>query len=457
MNNFLPYLLPLPLLIVVVILLLRIRRIKNERDVERLRDEETGMGNLHYFQNEFRNMIDDVAYTSCYVAYLILDSGYLRSYHKGSSFGETLQTTVAVLFENTKDREFSARITENGFAMALRCADHDEIIARMEKLLRKLNTLDTIKGHSNTPIFHAAVYRLTNADKNCEILLFNLRRNCNELLGTKQTLVYCDVHSMNRIHEEMRNSEKIVTGLDKNEFKMYLQFVVDNKTKKIKSAEALSRWENSKNGVIAPGKYIGNMERSGLISRHDFYMFELVCQKLEQWSETDYRDLSISCNFTRITLSEGDFIEKITSIAEKYKFDHEKLAIEITEDAMEENRDTAMKNVRKCKELGFSIYLDDLGSGYTSLTNLCDYPIDVVKLDREILLKTDTPKGQDLFAGIIALAHSLNIKVICEGVETEAQNELVSATDCDYVQGWHYSKALPSSESEAFIKHYQAR
>jgi len=98
-----------------------------------------------------------------------------------------------------------------------------------------------------------------------------------------------------------------------------------------------------------------------------------------------------------------------------------------------------------------------LGSGYTSLTNLCDYPIDVVKLDREILLKTDTPKGQDLFAGIIALAHSLNIKVICEGVETEAQNELVSATDCDYVQGWHYSKALPSSESEAFIKHYQAR
>ena len=103
------------------------------------------------------------------------------------------------------------------------------------------------------------------------------------------------------------------------------------------------------------------------------------------------------------------------------------------------------------------MYLDDLGSGYTSLANLCDYPIDVVKIDRDILLKTELENGKKLFAGIIALAHNMDIKVICEGVETEEQNALVSTSDCDYVQGWYYSKALPLEECESFIDKYENR
>ena len=235
---------------------------------------------------------------------------------------------------------------------------------------------------------------------------------------------------------------------------MYLQFVVNNKTKKIESAEALSRWDRGKNGVDAPGKYIANMESTGLISRHDIYMFENACRQLEKWSTTEFKDISISCNFTRITLSEEDFIDNIIRISNAYTFDKAKLSIEITEYAMEKNSEVAIRNVKKCKELGFNVYLDDLGSGYTALANLCDYPIDIVKLDRDILLKTNEKRGRDLFKGVIALAHSLSIKIICEGVETEEQNELVSGTECDYIQGWYYSKPLPLEESEAFMKQY---
>jgi EAL domain-containing protein (putative c-di-GMP-specific phosphodiesterase class I) len=97
---------------------------------------------------------------------------------------------------------------------------------------------------------------------------------------------------------------------------------------------------------------------------------------------------------------------------------------------------------------------DDLGCGYTALANLCDYPIDVVKIDRDILLKTNTERGEDLFFGIIALAHSLNMSVVCEGVETEEQNTLVSRSDCDYIQGWYYVKALPLDECELFAQKY---
>ena len=147
-----------------------------------------------------------------------------------------------------------------------------------------------------------------------------------------------------------------------------------------------------------------------------------------------------------------DLVDKLNNISEKYKFDKSKLAIEITEDAIEKDRETAKRNVELCKELGFKVYLDDLGCGYTSLSNLCDYPIDVVKLDRDILLKTDSKRGKDLFSGIVALAHSLNTSVICEGVETEEQNDFVSKSGCDYIQGWYYAKAIPLEECEAFIE-----
>ena len=130
------------------------------------------------------------------------------------------------------------------------------------------------------------------------------------------------------------------------------------------------------------------------------------------------------------------------------------MIIEITEDTIEQDRDNARNNVLACREMGFRIALDDMGSGYTSLRNLCDYPIQIVKIDRDILLKTNEEHGRDLFAGIIALAHSLNLKVVCEGVENEALDSFVTATECDYVQGWYYSKACPAKDCETFLCEY---
>ena len=247
---------------------------------------------------------------------------------------------------------------------------------------------------------------------------------------------------------------KIRNGLRNKEFKMHIQFIVDNKTKRIVSSEALSRWVTSDGEVIMPGKYIGIMEKSGLITKFDYYMFEMVCDKLSKWVDTDFKDVTISCNLTRITISEKDFVTKIKNIAEMYKFDRSKLIMEITEDCIEKNLDIARNNIIKAKELGFHIALDDIGSGYTSLISLCEYPIDIVKIDREVLLLSKKQSGKKLFLGIISLIHNLNLKVVCEGVETEEQNKLVSESDCDYIQGWYYSKALPEKLAEDFYKEY---
>lgn len=253
---------------------------------------------------------------------------------------------------------------------------------------------------------------------------------------------------------ERKLLKNIRKGFENQEFKMYLQFIVDSKEGKISSAETLSRWENSSGDVVFPGTYIGIMEKSGLITRFDYYMFEKVCQKLSEWKDSELSDVALSCNLTRITISEKDFAEKIEEISNKYDFDRSKLVIEITEDSIEKNLVVAMFNIIKIKKLGFCIALDDIGSGYTSLVSLFEYPIDYVKIDREILLLAETEKGKKLFTGIVALAHSLDLDVVCEGVETEEQKKFVVDSGCDYIQGWYYAKALSEDEAEEFATNY---
>ena len=282
------------------------------------------------------------------------------------------------------------------------------------------------------------------------VLLLKLRKTMCE--ATEDNIK--EVREINTIDEEKALCERIEKGFQNRDFKMYLQFIVDNKTKKIASAEALSRWENEDGEILMPGKYIGVMEKYGLIVNFDYYMFDTVCQKLSEWKNTEMERYEISCNITRITISEKDFTDKMKEILDRYDFDRNKLLIEITEDAIEKNLEIAMNNILKLKEMGLKIALDDIGSGYTSLINLCEYPVDVVKIDRNILLKADMERGKKLLLGIIALAHNLNLEVVCEGVETEEQNALVSGSVCDYIQGWYYSKALPEYKAETFAKVY---
>ena len=267
--------------------------------------------------------------------------------------------------------------------------------------------------------------------------------------------IFKKVASEKKTHlSERKLLKNIRKGFENQEFKMYLQFIVDSKEGKISSAETLSRWENASGEVIFPGTYIGIMEKSGLITRFDYYMFEKVCQKLSEWKDSEHSDVALSCNLTRITISEKDFAEKIKEISQKYDFDRSKLVIEITEDSIEKNLVIAMLNIIEIKKLGFRVALDDIGSGYTSLVSLCEYPIDVVKIDREILILAGTEKGKKLFMGIISLAHYLNLKVVCEGVETEEQKKLAIDSGCDYIQGWYYSKALPEKVAVKFAIDY---
>lgn len=444
------------ILILLVTLLIFVRLMITGKKVQEnsVTDIETGLGNLVYFENSFEKIIDDDEREKYYVAYIIIDTNYLQLYHNETTMLDSIKHTAQILERNSNEDDFAARITENGFAFAYKCTDEDDAKERLNSILKEVTGF---LEKRKKPVFYASFYNLEKEDTSCGLLLFNLRKNCSVLVGGDKQVAFCEHGMIGKAMEEKIFLENISNAFDKHEFKLYIQFIVDNKTKKIVSSEALSRWHREEGELLMPGKYIGIMEENGLISKFDYYMFERVCRNLHKWKDTEFNDITMSCNFTRITISEPDFVDNIEAIARRYVFDRSNLIIEITEDAIEKNVDIALRNVLKCKELGFKTALDDLGCGYTSLINLCEYPIDIVKIDRDILLKTGTDSGKALFKGIVAMAKNLNLTVVCEGVETEEQNALAGESSCDMIQGFYYFKPQIARDAEEKALEYMKK
>lgn len=290
-----------------------------------------------------------------------------------------------------------------------------------------------------------------------ETVLLNARQGWRFAEQNKQPYAFADDKLIDEEAAKEKLQRRLTKAINNNEFKMYMQFIADAKSGEIKGAEALSRWQNPEDGTLLPSRYIEAMHMSGEIKELDFFIFEQICRKLEKWSKTDKRNLWISCNFTRATICESNFLSRFNETVNKYSFERDKLVIELTEDSLADDKTVVYKNILECKKAGFKIALDDFGSGYSSFSDLCDYPIDIIKIDRHIVAKTATPRGNALLRGITKLAHDLGIKVLCEGVETEKENINSQNADCDYIQGYYYFRVLPQEETDAFFKKYQGR
>ncbi len=417
-------------------------------------DSETGVPNYYSFESRFEKESKDFDKKPHFIAYIKIDDNYLQVYRSEVALLNIVKYSAGVISSFTSKRDIYAKTGEYSFAVVFGSLTPAFALERLKTVMDRLLMYTEYGGKADKSFFRAALYELSSADRNAELTLFNLARNCNQIIGTNENIVVCNKEMMNSATEEKLLKESILHGFDKGEFKLYTQFIVDNKTKKIVSSESLARWKHPEKGLLLPGGFIGDIERLGFSAQLDLYMFERACIQLHKWNETELGHLSLSCNLTRITLSEESFADKVKEISDRYVFNHKRLILEITEDALEMNMDNAKYNVVACKKMGFRVALDDMGSGYTSLSNLCDYPIDIVKIDRDILLKAEGERGRKLLLGMIAIAHGLGIEVVCEGVETEEQVRFVESTDCDYIQGWYYSRALPVKDGEAFFKNY---
>ncbi len=237
------------------------------------------------------------------------------------------------------------------------------------------------------------------------------------------------------------------TALNENQFCMYLQPQTD-KNGNMLGAEALIRWNHPNMGLIMPGAFIECFEDAGLIYRLDNYIWEEAAKQLKIWKDSGY-NYYISVNISAKDFYHIDVYQTFKNLVSKYGIDTDKLHIEITETALSEDKQAAHKTIERLHDEGFIIEIDDFGSGYSSFNFLKDVCADVIKIDRVFLKKSShEERGEQILRSIISLSHDIGMDVITEGVENVDQLSMLAKMNCDWFQGYYFSKPITVGDFE---------
>lgn len=263
-------------------------------------------------------------------------------------------------------------------------------------------------------------------------------------------------HSMQVAYiDKAKLAGELQEGIAKEQFKVYYQPVIDTKTGKIASAEALIRWIHPDKGFISPALFIPALEENGHISELDFYVLKKVWQFINDRCKNNKFVVPISVNLSWMDFYDEIMMEKILKEMDRFRENgREHMArFEITETsyaAIRENRSGILESLRIKNA---KILLDDFGSGFSSFGMLQDYDFDILKIDMSFIRKIgENPKTKSIVHSIIGMAHEIGIKTVAEGVETEEQVSFLRQSGCDYIQGYYYSKPLPEEEFVEFLE-----
>lgn len=242
-------------------------------------------------------------------------------------------------------------------------------------------------------------------------------------------------------------------ALKYNEFYLCYQPIIDLRTKKVTSFEALIRWQHPKKGLIPPLDFIPTAEDVGLIHEIGNWVLKNACEQLKLWHEQGYTEVGVSVNISTIQLERADFVDSIKNILRSTGISPKYLSLEITESILIESLENVLTILQEINDLGIKVYLDDFGTSYSSLKYLKELPIDGIKIDKAFVRDINNiDKDRAIVDLIIQLGQKMNLNIIAEGVETYRQLDFLTNANCHIVQGFLFSKPVIPEEAVKFLK-----
>jgi diguanylate cyclase (GGDEF)-like protein/PAS domain S-box-containing protein len=295
-----------------------------------------------------------------------------------------------------------------------------------------------------------SVYPYDGTDKETLIRMADRAMYQAKKNGRNQYALYHD--GMHRNGKQLFQLETALRkALDQGEFELYYQPQLDIKTKQIRAVEALIRWKHPEKGFISPGMFIPLAEESGLITPISDWIMMQACEHLKQL-QLHFPYVKMSINISSIYFQQIDFLEKLRKTIESVNVNPRSIELELTESAIMPHAEQSVERLTKLKTMGISIAIDDFGTGFSSLSYLHRFPIDILKIDQSFTKQLSRyQEDSAIVKAIIMMAHSLQIKVVAEGVETKKQYQVLEKQCCDFVQGYYVSKPLPISELYEFL------
>lgn len=453
--------------IVVIVVLVARHIVNDEKKIRKLMYKDTFMDiwNLNYliYWGEHKLLPDRKG--SYAVVYLNLIQFRHYNIIYGWNAGERLLENIAdILKQNVfHNFEICARNQGDRFVLLLSYMRREELMERLEILRKEVERLIFECTENRMPM-RMGVYFIPPQSKDLQLAL-NYASQALDFTGDKADAIKVYDDNLEQMIKERHERERLLESVDVDkDFTVYYQPKVDIRSGQIVGAEALVRFLNPAEGgaVKAPGFFVPYYEQTGRITEIDFFVYESVCRLLRKRIDAGEKVVTVSCNFSRMHFIKRGFAEKFEEILDRYRIDKELIEVEITETlVMEElQQNMVMQTLDILRQKGIRLSIDDFGAGYSSLGVFEQIPASVVKLDRSFLLNQQNHDRQvAIMRGIVNLARDLDAQIVCEGVETDADIQLMQEIGAYVAQGYYYSRPVPEKEFEEKLsgEGYRAR
>lgn len=440
-----------------VALIVFARKKRAEQKANALIDPRYGIGNDGYYLNCMETLIPAPLRSIVYVFCIGCDMPSLERRFGEAERGEIFSRAAEYLRLGCGREEYLACVGRGMFALVCQCGSREAAQQRAEGLIRGLDGLPCGLPRRICRRVPRGICSLSeNPDCGAEAALYNARQGCAHAFRTETPCAFSTRGMIDESEQLERLRGSMSKAVEKGEFEPYLQFVVD------RAGTVVGR-----GGRLALAKSGGGTAHALKIHRpddprrHDHRAGSLYAP-LRVRAAPDVEaggrgTLWLSCNFTRQSIADEKILARVHEIIEQYDFTRDRLVVELTEDSYAHDREAALRTIEGLHAMGLRIVLDDIGAGYSSLSDLSTYPIDGVKIDRGIVIESALPRAHALLEGMIRLSHDMGIRVLCEGVEDKATCDAVLAAGCDFIQGFYFSRVLPGREAESFLRSLAAR
>ena len=424
------------------------------------RDPLTNLPNRMLFQDHFKFMLAHARRNNQIVALLFLDIDRFKIMNDtlGYNAGDEILTTTAKRLRNTlREVDSVFRLGNDEFAIILEeVAKIEDAALVAKRILEAFSKPFTLTCYDRELYLSASIgisiYPKDGSDfeeliKYSEIAMFQAKKT--EQNNFQHYSPAMDSRSL----EHLTMEHQLHKALEQDEFRVYYQPIYDIKSKSIIGAEALARWIHPELGFVPPDKFIPLAEETGLIIPIGEFILYSACKQTKQWHKKGFTNFNIFINLSARQFEQYDLVEKLESVLARTELTPNFLEVEITESIGMKDAVHTIQILEELKAKGIHISIDDFGTGYSSLGYLKKFPIDTLKIDRSFI--GDMEKDHDsetIVSLIISMAHTLNLKVIAEGVETKKQLTYLKKQKCDLLQGYLFSKPLPADEFEEILK-----
>ncbi|HEX9984870.1 MAG TPA: EAL domain-containing protein [Thermoanaerobaculia bacterium] len=419
-------------------------------------DSLTGLANRRLFQEHLTLALALAARRDRLVAVLFLDLDHFKLVNDslGHSVGDALLQEVARrLKAAVREGDTVARVGGDEFTIVLQELHHREDAALVaQKVLHAIAEPVDASGHRLYVTTSIGITLFPEDGEDAESLLKNADNAMYRAKAEGRNTYQMSTQELNRsTQERMMLESDLHDAIERSEFELHYQPVLDLKTSRIVGIEALLRWHHPRRGLIGPAEFITVAEERGSIVVMGDWVLREACREARRLSET-YGPLRVAVNISARQFREQTLIATIAAALETSHLDPHLLELEITESVAMENGELTIATLAALRSTGISIAIDDFGTGHSSLSYLKRFPIDALKIDRGFV--SDLPdrfEDAAIVRSVVQLAQGLNLRVVAEGVETQAQLQFLRDHNCDEVQGYYYSYPLPAQELETFL------